>query len=87
MLEDMQVRNLTFRTQTAYVRQVSLFARHFGKSPEALGLHEIRAYRLYLINEKNAAPEDYRERYQRITGARFRNARSATMVACCSSKR
>jgi hypothetical protein len=36
MLEDMQVRNLTFRTQTTYVRQVSLFARHFGKSPEIL---------------------------------------------------
>jgi integrase/recombinase XerD len=56
MLEDMQIRNLTLRTQTTYVRQVSLFARHFRRSPEALGPEEIRAYRLHLINEKKLSP-------------------------------
>jgi hypothetical protein len=34
MTEDMQVRNLALNTQTSYVQQVSLFARHFNKSPE-----------------------------------------------------
>jgi integrase/recombinase XerD len=29
MIEDMQVRNLALNTQQGYVRQVSLFARHF----------------------------------------------------------
>ena len=29
MTEDMQVRNLSPRTQSTYLRQVSLFARHF----------------------------------------------------------
>jgi hypothetical protein len=29
MTEDMQVRNLALNTQTTYVQQVSLFARHF----------------------------------------------------------
>ena len=29
MIEDMQVRNLSPHTQTSYVQQVSLFARHF----------------------------------------------------------
>jgi site-specific recombinase XerD len=56
MLEDMQIRNLTFRTQTAYVRQVSLFARHFRRSPEVLGSEEIHAYQLYLTNEKKLSP-------------------------------
>ena len=37
MTEDMQVRNLAVNTQTCYVQQVSLFARHFHKSPEQLG--------------------------------------------------
>ncbi len=31
MTEDMQVRNLSPRTQTTYILQVSLFARHFHK--------------------------------------------------------
>ena len=37
MIEDMQVRNLAWHTQRAYIQQISLFARHFGKSPEILG--------------------------------------------------
>jgi hypothetical protein len=36
MIEDMQVRNLSPHTQSSYVQQVSLFARHFGKSPDIL---------------------------------------------------
>jgi integrase/recombinase XerD len=52
MTEDMQVRNLALNTQTSYVQQVSLFARHFHKSPEQLGLEDIRAYQVYLTNEK-----------------------------------
>lgn len=52
MIEDMQVRNLALNTQQGYVRQVSLFARHFHKSPELLGPEQIRAYLVYLANEK-----------------------------------
>ena len=55
MLEDMQVRNLALNTQTCYVRQVSLFARHFNKSPELLGPEDIRSYQVYLTNEKKLA--------------------------------
>ena len=55
MTEDMQVRNLALNTQTSYVQQVSLFARHFNKSPEVLGPEEIRAYQVYLTNEKKRA--------------------------------
>jgi len=56
MTEDMQVRNLAPNTQTSYVQQVSLFARHFDKSPERLGPEDIRAYQVYLTNEKKLAP-------------------------------
>jgi integrase/recombinase XerD len=35
-----------------YVQQVSLFARHFGKSPELLGPEQIRTYQIHLTNEK-----------------------------------
>ena len=56
MTEDMQVRNLALNTQTSYVQQVSLFARHFDKSPEQLGPEDIRAYQVYLTNEKKLAP-------------------------------
>jgi len=56
MTEDMQVRNLARNTQTSYVQQVSLFARHFNKSPELLGPEDIRTYQVYLTNERKLAP-------------------------------
>ena len=56
MLEDMQIRNLAENTQDSYLGQVSLFARYFKKSPEALGPEQIRTYQVYLTNEKKLAP-------------------------------
>lgn len=56
MLEDMQVRNLSPHTQVSYLQQVSRFARHFGRSPDVLGPEEIRAYQVYLTNERKLAP-------------------------------
>jgi integrase/recombinase XerD len=57
MTEDMQVRNLSPLTQLSYVQQVSLFARHFDKSPSLLGVDEIRSYQIYLANEKKLSPK------------------------------
>ena len=65
MTEDMQVRNLSPHTQTSYVQQVSLFARYFDKSPEVLGPEEIRAYQVYLTNEKKLAPGSHPDRCSR----------------------
>jgi len=56
MTEDMRVRNLSPCTQTSYVQQVSLLARHFDRSPEELGPEDIRAYQVHLTNEKKLAP-------------------------------
>jgi site-specific recombinase XerD len=55
MTEDMQVRNLALNTQASYLQQVSLFARHFDKSPEQLGPEDIRNYQVYLTNERKLA--------------------------------
>lgn len=55
MIDDMRIRNLSPLTQTSYVGHVSLFARHFGKSPEQLGPEEIRAYQVYLTTERQLA--------------------------------
>jgi hypothetical protein len=41
MIEDMQVRNLSPSTRDTYLLQVSLFARHFCKSPALLGPEEL----------------------------------------------
>lgn len=54
MIEDLRIRNMSPRTQETYVQQVSLFARYFGRSPELLGLDEIRRYQLHLIDRKVA---------------------------------
>jgi integrase/recombinase XerD len=48
MIEDMQVRNLSPVTQRCYVHAVAKFARHFDRSPDRLGLAEIRAYQIHL---------------------------------------
>ena len=52
MTEDMQVRNLALNTQISYLRQVSLYARFFNKSPQLLGPEDIRTYQVYLTNDR-----------------------------------
>jgi integrase/recombinase XerD len=56
MTEDMQIRNLSVHTQDSYKQQISQFARYFNKSPEMLGPEDIRAYQVYLTNERKLAP-------------------------------
>lgn len=56
MLHDMQIRNLAENTQKSYLIQISSFARHFHRSPELLGPEEIRAWLVYLREERKLAP-------------------------------
>jgi integrase/recombinase XerD len=55
MIDDMAVRNFAPNTQESYLHQVSLFARYFGKPPEQLGPEEIRAYQIYLTQDRKVA--------------------------------
>ncbi|MDE0103875.1 MAG: site-specific integrase [Bryobacterales bacterium] len=56
MSQDMQLKNLSPRTQATYLGAVSRFDRHFGKSPEVLGPEHIRQYQVHLVTEKNLGP-------------------------------
>ena len=53
MLQDMQIRNFAASTQRSYMQAIARFAQHFGRSPDQLGPEEIRAYQIYLIEEKH----------------------------------
>ena len=54
MIEDMTLRNLSPSTQQSYIYAVANFGRHFGRSPDKLGLEEVRAYQLHLIGLKRS---------------------------------
>ena len=56
MQHDMLIRNLAENTQKSYLLQVSSFAKHFHRSPELLGPEEIRAWLVYLREERKLAP-------------------------------
>src|ERR1700740_989247 len=49
MIEDMTVRNLSPATQRSYLHAVSKFSRHFGRSPDRLGLEDVRAFQVHLV--------------------------------------
>jgi integrase/recombinase XerD len=55
MIDDMTVRNFAPNTVVNYLKQVSYFAGHFGRSPERLGPEQIRSYQIYLAKEKRAS--------------------------------
>src|SRR6266508_1259490 len=55
MLEDMQLRGLSSRTQESYIREVRQLALYYDKSPDLLTDEDLRQYFLYLRNEKQAS--------------------------------
>jgi integrase/recombinase XerD len=56
MLEELQRRNYSEITARKYLRVVSDFAKHFGKSPDKLGPNELRTYQAYLLQERKLTP-------------------------------
>ena len=52
MLEDLQLRGLSQRTQEAYVQAVAQLARHYGCPPDRLDDEQLRQYFLHLRNVK-----------------------------------
>jgi integrase/recombinase XerD len=59
MLDDLQLRNLSPHTQSAYISAVARFARHFGTSPERLGPEEVRQYLLLMVYQRRVAWSTY----------------------------
>jgi site-specific recombinase XerD len=55
MVDDMRIRNFSPHTIDSYIRAVAQFARHFGRSPERLGIEEVRDYQIFLIDRKKVS--------------------------------
>lgn len=49
MIDDMSLRNLSPATQRSYLHAVSKFSRYSGRSPDRLGLEDVRAFQVYLV--------------------------------------
>ncbi|MBB3137996.1 site-specific recombinase XerD [Rhizobium pisi] len=50
MIEDMTIRNLSPATQRSYLHAVAKFSRYFGRSPDHLGLEDVRAFQVHLVS-------------------------------------
>ena len=68
MLEELQRRNYSDHTIRHHLRAVTEFAEHFGKSPDKLGLEELRSYQVYLLKERKLAPGSV---VNHVAGLRF----------------
>jgi integrase/recombinase XerD len=55
MIEDMKLRNLSRHTVQASVDRVAAFGKHFGKSAQLLGPKDVRAYLVFLVEEKRVS--------------------------------
>jgi len=55
MIEDMQLRAFSRKTQEAYVHAVQQLALYYNRSPDQISEEELRQYFLYLRNEKGVA--------------------------------
>ena len=68
MLHDLRIRGRSEHTQKAYIQQIKKFAKHFGTSPEKLGLKEIRTYQIFLVEHQRASKSSL---IQFVAAARF----------------
>ena len=68
MLEDLRIRNYAPTTVACYIRSVADFAQHFNKPPDQLGPEEIRAWQLFLLQEKRVKLSTY---IQAVCALRF----------------
>ena len=50
VIDDMTIRNLSPATQRSYLHAVTKFSRYFGRSPDRLGLEDVRAFQVHLVS-------------------------------------
>jgi len=56
MIEDMTIRNLSPATQRSYLHAVTKFSRYFNRSPDRLGLEDVRAFQVHLVTGSKSVP-------------------------------
>jgi integrase/recombinase XerD len=59
MQEELHRRNYSESTTVCYMRRITEFAKHFGRSPAQLGPEEIKQFQLYLVQEKKVSWATY----------------------------
>jgi site-specific recombinase XerD len=62
MLEELQRRNYSQTTVTAYIRTIKDLARYFQRPPDQLGPDQLRQYQAYLFRERKLAPNTVNQR-------------------------
>jgi len=82
MLEELQRRNYSAATTRNYLRVVADFARHFRKSPDKLGLNELRTYQAYLLRERKLTPGTV---INQVAALRFFFARRSSVISSAIS--
>lgn len=69
MIAEMEVRGLNEATKKQYLDDMAKFIEFYGnKPPSKLGVEDIKAYQLYLIKEKELAPNSINKQ---LSGIRF----------------
>jgi site-specific recombinase XerD len=54
MIEDMTVRNLSPATRASHITAVKTFSQYHGRSPADLGVDDVRAYQVHLVEHRIA---------------------------------
>ena len=68
MLEELERRNYSQSTVTAYIRTIHDLARYFKRPPDQLGPEQLREYQAYLFRERKLASNTM---IQRTAALRF----------------
>jgi integrase/recombinase XerD len=61
MIEDMTLRNFAPQTIQSYVQCIARFARYFNTSPARLGPEQVRAFLVYLVQERRVSLRHYKQ--------------------------
>ncbi len=56
MIEDMRLRKLSAKTQTAYIRAVVNFTRFLSRSPDTADAEDLRRYQLHMVEQGVSSP-------------------------------
>ena len=51
MIDDMSIRILSPATQRSYLHAVTKFSRYYWRSPDCLGLEDVRAFQVHLVSQ------------------------------------
>jgi site-specific recombinase XerD len=60
MMAELQLRGITPRTQTAYLREIAKLETYFNRSPEELGEEEVKEYLVHMLEDRGLSSGTYK---------------------------